>query len=412
MRLFRAKPPDTKLAPVPSVGIPTLPPVGGYASFHQWWSAQLSEVWTGDVYLDEQAVLGVPAVSASLSLLAAYVTQMPLQAVNDMTTPPTPVEPTPLVIRNPLGDARASNNTFQDWIEPVLRDLALYGNYLAVLGDVSWDGWPNIVYPVPVEAWSVELHEGVRVYTIGTDHYDASEVLHVKINARNGELVGRGLMNTNKATLAAAIAAERWAGSYFTSGTIPSMHVQHPNPDLTQTQADDLKAKLRMSQAGGRDAVITPVGTQIDVLPTDAESAQLVEARRWSNIALAIALGVQPAMLGLEGPSMTYRNIAEVNQQTINTTVMRYLVPVEQAMSAQCLPRGQRARFATAALVRPDLGERIAQAQQALAAGIISVDEARAWLDLAPADEVDAVAPAVEVPAEDVPTLAVVTGGS
>jgi HK97 family phage portal protein len=338
---------------------------------------------------------------------------MPLEAVNDSTTPPTTITPAPTIIRAPLGDARATNFTTQDWIEPLLRDLALWGNYLAVLGNVDWTGWPTQLFPVAVGLWSVEVRNGFRVYHVGDLEYDASEVLHVKINARDGELVGRGLMNTNRDTLAAAIAAERWAATYFSTGAGPSVHIAHPNPDLTQDQASDLKQKFLDSQAGSRQPVVTPVGTEITVLPNDAESAQLVEARKWANQALAMALGVQPAMLGLEGPSMTYRNITEVNQQTINTTVMRYLVPVEQALSAQCLPRGTRARFATSALVRPDLGERITQATAALQAGIIDVQEARAWLDLQPNETVQqpVEVPALAAPpAQDVPALQVVGG--
>src|SRR5262249_48250708 len=150
---------------------------------------------------------------------------------------------------------------------------------------------------------SVRINEnGRRVYMIGDTEYDAAEIFHVAINRRTGELVGRGLMNTNRDTLAAAIAAEKFAGKYFTYGTVPSVHVTHPNPALTQTQADELKQKFLNSARGTRAPVITPVGTTIDVLPSDAESAQLVEARKWSNAALAMAIGVQPAMLGLEGP--------------------------------------------------------------------------------------------------------------
>lgn len=361
-------------------------PVGflGQQSLDSWWNFVTQTVWTGDVILDEQSALGVPAVSASLSLLAAYVTQMPLEAVKETDPHNSLVEPQPAIVNNPLGDPRATGLTFSDWIEPLLRDLALWGNHVGVLGEPAWHGWPTQMFPVMAGQWSVSLRDGRRIYNIGGQEFDAAEVFHIAINRRTGELVGRGLMNTNRDTLAAAIACERWAARYFVTGTVPSIHIAHPNPDLTQAQADDLKNKFLESAKGSRAPVVTPVGTDITVLPSDAESAQLVEARKWSNAALAIALGVEPSMLGMEGTSMTYRNIVEVNQQTINTTVMRYLVPVEQAITAQCLPRGIRARFQPSALARPDLGERITQSLQAYAGGVIDVDEARAMLDLAP----------------------------
>jgi len=313
-----------------------------------------------------------------------------MEAVRENTTPATVLTPPPSVVQNPLGDARVTGLTFADWIDPTVRDLALWGNNVAVLGEPNWTGWPQQMFPVGAGLWSVRLNErGQRKYDIGGIEYDSSEIFHVAINRRSGELVGRGLMNTHRDTLAAAIACERWAARYFNTGTIPSVHIAHPNPDLTQTQADELKQKFLDSATGNRAPVVTPVGTEITVLPSDAESAQLVEARQWSNASLAMALGVQPAMLGLEGPSMTYRNIAEVNQQTINTTVMRYLVPVEQQVTAQLLPWGTSARFATAALARPDIGERITQALAAFSGGLIDNDEARAMIDLPPNPELN-----------------------
>lgn len=389
MRLLkRAAPPPAQSVAFPGGGAGWPPfPVGflGQQSLDSWWQFVSQTIWTGDVWTDELSALGVPAVSASLNLLSAYVTQMPLEAVRENVEPPEPITPTPPVVRNPLGDPRATGLTFFDWIEPVLRDLMLWGNHVAVLGQLSWTGWPQGMFPVAAGMWSARYDEnGRRKYMIGPDEYDAAEIFHVAINRRSGELVGRGLMNTNRDTLASAIAAEKFAAKYFTYGTVPSLHISHPNPDLTQDQADELKQKFLDSAKGTRAPVVTPVGTDITVLPSDAESAQLVEARKWSNASLAMALGVQPAMLGIEGPSMTYRNINEVNQQTINTTVMRYLVPIEQQMSAQCLPAGTNARFNPAALMRPDVGERITQALAAYTGGIVDVDEARAMLDLPP----------------------------
>lgn len=391
MRIFKraAPPPIGDIAyPGGGTGIPPFP-VGflGQQSLDSWWQFVSQTVWTGDVFADELSALGVPAVSAALGLLAAYVNLMPLEAVRENTEPATVVA-SPPVIRNPLGDPRSTGLTFADWIDPLIRDLALWGNHLAILGSLSWTGWPQGMYPVGAGLWSVRWKEGGgREYTIGGESYDASEVFHIAINRRSGELVGRGLMNTNRDTLAAAIAAEKFAAKYFTYGTVPSVHIAHPNPDLTQAQADELKQKFLDSAKGTRAPVITPTGTDITVLPSDAESAQLVEARKWANASLAMALGFQPAMLGLEGPSMTYRNIAQVNQQTINTTVMRYLVPIEQQLTAQCLPAGTSARFNPAMLMRPDVGERITQALAAFTGGLVDVDEARAMLDLPPNEE-------------------------
>jgi HK97 family phage portal protein len=363
------------------------PPYGIGPGGAQWvWDAIAAGQWggTGSVTPTEQAVLSIPAVSASLALLAAYAIQMPLEAVDDSTNPPTVVEPTPTMLRGPLGDPRATGLSMADFVDSFLRDLALWGNYVAVLGDPAWDGWPRVLYPVPVGWYEAVYEYGTWFWRIGGIEYDRADVFHVAINRGTGELLGRGLLSTMRDTLAAAIAAEQWAARYFSTGTVPSVHVAHPNPDLTQAQADELKQKFLASSMGVRAPVITPLGTEITVLPSDAAAAQLVEARKWNAQQLAIALGVPTAMLGLEAPSMTYRNIAEVNQQFISTTMMRYLIPVEQQLSAQCLPRNLRARFNTNALLRPDVNQRMTQAIAGYGAGLLTNAEGRGLIDLPP----------------------------
>jgi HK97 family phage portal protein len=381
----RAAPPTLPNQAV--VGGNPQPPYGVGPGGTQWiWDAIAAGQWggtgTGSLTPTEAEVLSIPAVSASLALLAAYATQMPLEAVDDATSPPTVVNPTPSMLRGPLGDPRATGMTMADWVDSFLRDLALWGNYVAVLGDAGWDGWPRILYPVPVGWYEAVYEYGSWYWRIGGVPYDRAEVFHVAINRGTGELLGRGLLSSMRDTLAAAIAAEQWAARYFTTGTVPSVHVAHPNPDLTQAQADELKQKFLASSMGVRAPVITPLGTEITVLPSDAAAAQLVEARKWNAQQLAIALGVPTAMLGLEAPSMTYRNIAEVNQQFISTTMMRYLIPVEQQLSAQCLPRNLRARFNTNALLRPDVNQRMAQAIAGFQAGLLTNPEGRALIDL------------------------------
>lgn len=390
--LKRAKRPELPEGAVTSTG--GFPPVGAGADLAWFWSAISAGMVTGAVPgqplpVGINEVLAIPAVAGSLALLTSYASQMPLVAVSDATTPPTTIEPTPPILRCPVGEPTMTNVTLADWVDSLIHDLALFGNYLAVLGDLAWDGWPRIMYPVPVGYWEVFYQDGARIYRVGDDEYAPTDIFHVAINRRSGELVGRGLLSNNPDAVQAAVMAERWTTNYFQTGATPSVHLSHPNPDLTQAQADDLKAKFLDAVAGGRAPVITPIGTTIDVLPNDAERAQLVEARKWSNAALAIALGIQPAMLGLEGPSMTYRNLVEVNQQVISTTMMRYLIPVEQQLTAQCLPRGTRAMFQVSALVRPDYAERMTQAIAGLQGGVLTTAEARGLLDLPPEPSLD-----------------------
>jgi len=395
MRLWRARPPEPPDTRAQVAAAPSLP-IGGAGGVELLWqmiAAGASGSTTGSVWqlpgapISEAEVLAIPAVAASLQLISSFVVQMPLQAVDDTQTPPAPIVPTPQILRAPTGDSRATGLTLADWEDEVIRDLALWGNYVAVLGDPGWDGWPRVMFPIRPGWWSVLVEGGRVVYQIGAEQYDPAEIFHVAINRGTGELIGRGLLTGNSDLVNAAVAAERFAARYFATGTTPSVHVEHPNPDLTQTQADDLKSKFLASVAGTREPVVTPLGTKITVLPNDAVAAQLVEARKWNNQALALALGVPAAMLGLDAPGMVYRNLTQANQQFIETTVMRYLIPVEQQLSSQTLARGTSARFDPVGLLRPDVNDRATQSIALYTAGVISLDEARAMNDLGEAPD-------------------------
>src|SRR5215472_1402686 len=417
MRLFRAKEPELPNTQAQATG--SWPPwgIGSDGNMDWLWSWIDAGMWGGAPVdlsglgpLLEREILALPGVMSALSLIVSYAVQMPLEAITETDDPaPTVIEPTPPILRCPYGDPRVTTYTLADWVENVIRDCALWGDNLGILGDPGWDGWPRIIYGVPAWAWSVRLEDGRVIYSVGDIDYDPAEVFHVSINRGTGELRGRGLLSTHRGPVEAALRAEHWAARYFQYGATPSVHISHPNPDLTQGQAQDLKQKYLDAVAGTRQPVVTPVGTEITVIPNDAESAQLVEARKWSNAALAIALGVQPAMIGLEGPSMTYRNMADVAQMMVNTTEMRYLIPVEQQLSAQCLPRGIRARFSIAALVRPDWNTRMTQAIAGFAGGLLTNAEARAMLDLPPEPDLE-TEPTQPAPQTQNPPLIVAAG--
>lgn len=342
----------------------------------------------------EEAALDLAVVSGFIQVVCALVLQMPLGAYvgsEEIATPP--------VLRNP---SPGPNRVFHDFICEYARELTLNGNYVAVLGDPSWNGWPDVLYPIPHGAWSLD-HGGM--YIIGGERYPSREIFHVRVRCGVAHTIGMGLMQTHHRLLASAIAAESFAATYFTGGAVPPAVLTHPNSELTQDQAMDLKAKLTAATRT-RSTVVMPAGSTITPLNSDAEKAQLGETRKWGAQQLAIALGCPPALLGLEGSSMTYRNIGEVFQQFVTTTLMSYLVPLEQQITSQLLPRGTTARFSPNAVLRPDLAARVELAVKGLVGGVYTPDEARSLLELPPGGEVANITDVADV--TDRPKLAVV----
>lgn len=325
------------------------------------------------VDVTEEAATDLSVVSGFINTLTSVIVQMPLGAYRG-----TEPIPTPAILRNPVP---APGRVLHDWICEVIRDLVLHGGSLAILADPSWTGYPDALYPVPCGAWSITQDGN---YQVGNDVYAPQDVFHVRAGCRSGQMVGRGLLQTHRQLLASAIAAEKWSSNYFEQGAVPPVSITHPDPELTQEKAEILKGKFGLA-ARRRTAVVVPVGTVVTPLNSDADKSQLEQTRRWNAIQLCFALGIPPALLGLEGPSLTYKNINDLFSQWLTSTVVgRFLVPIEQQLSAQCLPRGVVARFSPAAILRPDLAARVKIAVEGLGGDVYTPDEARAVLDLPP----------------------------
>lgn len=342
-----------------------------------WQNAQFAN-WPG--YDDwgvfaatEQEVIGLPVIAGFIDITTALVLQMPLHAYQLDTR----LEDVPNILVSPVPNA-----TFAEWITSYLREMVLHGNYVAVLGPSGPDGFPEFMYPVPFEQWSIVTTGTDYYYQVNDKKYLPGDVFHVRRNVCTGDLIGKGVLQLFSHLVGACVAAEKWASSYFDGGAVPPAHIEHPNPDLTADMALQLKAKWR-DAVRKHEAVVTPQGTVVHALSSNAEDAQLEQTRRTNEQMLARAVGIPGALLSLDAPSLTYRNITDVLQQFITTTVMGYLVPLEQQVSLQCLPEGQRAAFSTSAVLRPDLEARVRLAVESIQAGLFTVDEARVYFDLA-----------------------------
>ena len=361
-------------------------------------------------WISEWRARGIVPLTAGMRLISGVVMQMPLRQFRaDLEIdPPAPV------VANP---ASADSGTLASYIDGYISDICLYGNHLAILGDPDSTGWPASILPVDVTKLSVARQEGtgqLLYHYAGTDEdavLTSSEVMHIALDRRSGELVGRGLIPTMAAALQATSAAEEYAGRYFDESAIPTGVINDARPDLTQAQATELKSQW-MHTVGGRarTPIVLPQTTTFTPLVSDAENAQLVQARQWNAQTVAMALGIPPFMLGIETQRHTYTNAENEFGRFIRTTIMRLLVPWEQMASLVLLPRGNTAVFDTRELLRPEMATRFAMAVQGFAAHLLTEGEARELMGY-PADGGPGIGPADPVAAPEpaqAPTLALV----
>ena len=354
------------------------------------WSGGGFSTWP---WISEWRARGMIPLTAGMRLISGVVMQMPLRQFrgDDEVIPPVPV------VANP---APADNGTLASYIDGYISDICLYGNHLAILGDPDSTSWPSSILPVDVTKLSVarDAESKQLLYHYADTEDDAvltsSEVLHVGLDRRSGEFVGRGLIPTMAAALQAASAAEEFAARYFDESAIPTGVIQDGRPDLSQEQATELKSQW-MQTVGGRRRVpiVLPQTTTFTPLVSDADNAQLVQARQWNAQQVAMALGIPPFMLGIETQRHTYTNAENEFGRFVRTTIQRLLVPLEQQLSLMCLPRGNTAVFDERTLLRPEMGVRFTMAVQGFAAHLLTEGEARELMGY-PADGGPGIGPA------------------
>ena len=309
-----------------------------------------------------------------MRLISGVVMQMPLQHKRGDEV----VDPPATIIDNP---APGPNRCVADFVDEYVSDILLYGNYAALIGPPDSTGWPTQLIPLDVTTVSVgrDPRNGQPLYAIeGWDLAVPSDLMfHVAIDKRSGELRGRGLIPTLSGALNSALAADAYAGRYFTESGVPSGVISDSRPNLTQEQATELKRKWKAAVSGTPTPVVVPSSTTFQPLATDADKAQLVQARQWDATMVAMALGVPPFLLGIETQRHTYTNAENEFGRFVTTTIMRLLTPLEQQITLQCLPRGNTAQFATASLLRPDTATRGQVAVSLYGSGLATQAEAR-----------------------------------
>jgi HK97 family phage portal protein len=337
---------------------------GGYAGVPGGWAP----------YVSEWGARQVPALTAGLRLISGVVMQLPLRQKRGDTE----VDPPATIITNPTP---GPNRTVADFVDEYVSDVLLYGNYVALLGPMDSTGWPSSLIPLDVTSVSVgrDPDSWLPLYALkGVDEpLPADRIFHVAIDKRSGELKGRGVLPTLTGAIGAALAADAYAGRYFQESGVPSGVITDSRPNLTQAQADELKMKWIAAVSGTPVPVVVPSSTTFTPLATDADKAQLVQARQWDATMVAMILGVPPFLLGIETQRHTYTNAETEFGRFVSTTILRLLKPLEQQLTAQCLPRGNAAEFWTGALLRADTATRAQAAAGLYGAGIITLEEAR-----------------------------------
>lgn len=370
------------------------------------WSWLTGEPWpTKPLPATEGEALGLPPFGRGLALLANAVaaTDWHAQRYDPALGVSVRLPNQPPVVTNPYPLTTAWNYRWA-----ATEDGVLYGNHFAIVGRTDTDtNLPEELIPVPAdEVWMLIDPDGGMRWTIGGTTYEPfgwapahededgrssnglpvpsylGQLMHVPYGNRSGQILGRGVLAQYADSLGGYVAAERFSGDYFASGTLPPAVLQSPTV-VEQDQADELKAKWR-EMTSTREPVVLPMGYLLTPVVSNAEQSQLVESRTWNAELIAMMLGIPPWKLGLAGPTMTYQNVETADIDFIRDSADRYGRPLAEGFSKWLMPRGTSVVFDYADRMRADQTTTATVLTTYVGAGIMTEDEARAVLNRPP----------------------------
>jgi len=335
--------------------------------------------WSG-TYVDTNTALGVPAIYRGVTLIADAIGALGIHSYRNGRM----VNPTPKLLERPN-----PQETRIETISAMAASLILDGNYIAVLGPSNANGLPDFFYPVAIDRVNVTRKDGQIIYRIDERQYDASEILHIKNFALPGEFFGRGIVQTQKQAIGKEIAINEYASRYFDGGVNPTAVIKSGNPDLTQEEAEALKsAWLAMYSGRNRMPAVLNSTTDFEILSSNAQESQLIEAQLAGLTEAANILGLPAYYLGAPNSSRTYANVEQENLQLVRWSIQPIAERIEQSLS-DLLVRGQYAKFNYDALLRTDTLSRYQAHAVGISSGFLTVDEVREMENRDPITPVD-----------------------
>jgi len=286
-----------------------------------------------------------------------------------------------LKIENPILINKPSlTDTRRDFIFQTVTSLALEGNAFW-FKNKSRDGSVNNLTIVPASAVSIQyvdsndISKGVRYYYAGKS-YDATEVEHLKLFTKPGELRGVSPIQAASRDIAAAIDLRDYAANWFNSAGVPT-GILTTNALLSKAEGDEITTNWHNKQQNRQVAVLGQ-GMNYQQVALSPRDALFTEVQNQSVQAIARLMGIPARLLltSVPGSSDTYSNLQDENQVFYRHTLMAYTDTITDAFS-NCLPRGTRVEFDFESLFKADIAERYAYYKVGVDGGWLATEEVR-----------------------------------
>ena len=304
------------------------------------------------VHTSEQALRRV-AVFASVNLIAGLTSSLPVDGFTGTGSSRRPV-----ALPSFFSDPDGSGQGLGDWLYQLLFSWLLRGNAVGeILQRDSMERPAQIVLQHP-DTVSVYLSEGRPVWRFGAREVPRERVWHRRMYPVPGKLLGMSPIALHATSIGQGLAAEAFGLRWFEDGGHPSSILQNENSSsVSQEQANTVKQRFLAAIRGTREPVVLGAGWKYQAVQISPNESQFLDTQRYTAAECARIFGPgMPEVLGYEtGGSMTYANVEQRSLDLLKLTLDRYLVRVEDVLSADLLSRPRYVKLNRDALLATDL---------------------------------------------------------
>lgn len=281
-----------------------------------------------------------------------------------------------------LEDPSASLSPY-DWKYQGIASAVLEGNGYAPATSMTRSGYiakAEWVHPNDV----IVLTKGPRVlgYEINGEKIEPAEMIHVRGMVMPGQAVGLSPLKASAKAIKMGLEAENFGLNWFLDGAHPT-GILSTDKAVNKDQAEAIKSRWTSIFGSKRGVAVLGNGFDYKPVQATAETSQFLPTMRFIFSQVASVFGVPPEMIGGEtAGSMTYSNTEARGQDFVTYTLRPWLTRFETTIS-RLHPDGQYVKFNTGALLRADTKSRYEAYKIGIDAGFLTVEDVRAWEDLA-----------------------------
>jgi HK97 family phage portal protein len=259
-----------------------------------------------------------------------------------------------------------------------------------------WPIPPGLIDPV----WNADDFITAYRYQPGNGvlwDIDPRDVIHLRLNIDpSNTRKGRSPLSALYREIFTDLEAGEFTSQLLSNLGIPGVIISPDGPDgVTQEDAEAIKAKFirRFSGDGRGEPLVMGSGTKVSVLSFSPEQMNLESLRRIPEERICAVLGVPPiiANLGAGLDQATYSNYAQAREAFYENTIIPLQAVTADDLRVQLLPefgdiKGYRVAFDQSGIrvLQEDETKRQERILKQLAAGVMTVNEARTALDLEP----------------------------